>query len=111
MRFLPLFILSFACLAEVFPDPAITTKTKFIAACIYDGQRMASKSVLLSSSSQVTNNQQVVLVTNVGMVTNIVKGLGSLEEWSITYKCSKCDMHQADYRSQIVSTIKSVRLP
>ncbi len=112
MRFLPLLLLTVvASLAEVFPEPAITTKTKFVADCVYDGQRMVSKSVMLSGASGVTNSQQVVLRTNGGSVTNTAKADGSLENWAITYKCSRCDMFQGDYRSQLVSKIHSVRIP
>jgi hypothetical protein len=71
--------------------PLITTETRFVSRCPYDGTLALSQSTLPSGGTTV--------------------GGTNVQQWSITYTCPRCGMMFSDMRLQILPDTKSLRLP
>lgn len=81
------------------PQPPITITTRFAGACPYCGVINLSKSCLPSGGTSIR--------TNIAGVTNV----GSIQNWSIAFRCRNCLMQFSDKIDQYLPETKTIRLP
>ena len=73
------------------PPPAISSKSKFVAACPYDDLLAVSKSCLTTGAATVAG--------------------GNEQTWTITFVCRRCGYVFTDTRTQILPYTTSLQLP